>query len=59
MKSRQLTDTERADWLRLIRTPNIGPITAFHLIERFGDATKALSGLATLTRSSTGAANTA
>jgi DNA processing protein len=55
MKRRQLTDTERADWLRLFRTPNVGPITAFHLIERFGGATQALAGLATLTRSSTGA----
>jgi DNA processing protein len=29
-------------WLRLIRSENVGPITFFHLLERFGTAEKAL-----------------
>ena len=33
------------DVLRLIRTPNVGPITFFHLIRRFGTAAKALEVL--------------
>ncbi len=41
-----LTDQERLDWLRLIRTPNIGPLTFYRLMERFdGDAASALEGL--------------
>ena len=35
MKRRSLTGGERADWLRLSRTRGIGPITFFHLLERY------------------------
>lgn len=46
MKQRLLTGAERADWLRLSRTPNIGPITFFQLIERFdGSAAAAIDAL--------------
>lgn len=40
-----LSETERINWLRLIRTNNIGPITFYQLIERFGSASKALTAL--------------
>ena len=43
-----LSEKERADWLQLIRSPGIGPITFYRLLERFGDAQKALSGLPSL-----------
>lgn len=43
---RPLTQQQRLDWLRLIRTPNIGPLTFYRLMERFdGDAGAALDGL--------------
>ena len=32
---RELTDAERVDWLRLIRTENVGPITFYQLLQRF------------------------
>jgi DNA processing protein len=48
MKS--LTFAERRDWLRLIRTESIGPITFFRLIERFGGAEAALAALPRLAR---------
>lgn len=34
MKRRALSGDERRDWLRLSRTPNVGPITFFQLLER-------------------------
>ena len=37
--------TEQFDRLRLIRSPNIGPVTYRQLIERFGTATAALEAL--------------
>lgn len=37
-----LSDTERFDWLRLIRSENIGPITFYKLMERFGSAESAI-----------------
>lgn len=39
-----------ADVLRLIRTPNVGPITFFQLIRRFGSAAAALDALPELSR---------
>ncbi len=45
------TDQERLDWLRLARTPRIGPVTFAQLIARFGTASAALEGLPTLRRS--------
>jgi DNA processing protein len=46
---RALTDIERLDWLRLIRTENVGPVTFARLMERFdtpGQAILALPDLA-------------
>ncbi len=41
-----LNDQQRLDWLRLIRTPNIGPLTFYRIMERFnGDAAVALEAL--------------
>jgi DNA processing protein len=42
---RQLKDSERLDWLRLIRSENVGPITFHQLINRFGSAGAALAAL--------------
>ena len=33
-----LTDEERLDWLRLIRSENVGPITFRQLLARLGEA---------------------
>ncbi len=41
----RLTDAKRRDWLRLVRTPNIGPLTFARLIERYGNAGDALAAL--------------
>ncbi|MDX1922947.1 MAG: DNA-processing protein DprA [Alphaproteobacteria bacterium] len=40
--TRAMNDNERMDWLRLIRSENIGPITFYKLLERFGTAENAL-----------------
>ncbi|MBY0429135.1 MAG: DNA-processing protein DprA [Alphaproteobacteria bacterium] len=37
-----MNDNERIDWLRLIRSENIGPITFYKLMERFGSAESAI-----------------
>lgn len=47
---RPLSEAERLDWLRLSRSENVGPITFFALIERFGGATRALEALPELAR---------
>ena len=44
-----LTDAERVDWLRLSRTPRVGPITFFSLLAQFGSAQEALDCLPRLT----------
>jgi DNA processing protein len=41
----KLTDSQRLDWLRLIRSSNVGPITFRTLINRYGDARNALEAL--------------
>lgn len=41
----QLNDEQRFHWLRLIRTPNIGPVTFRNLIQRFGSAELAIEAL--------------
>lgn len=41
----QLGDGERTDWLRLIRSENVGPVTFFRLLERYGSAAEALRAL--------------
>jgi DNA processing protein len=38
------------DWLRLIRAENIGPITFYQLLQRFGSATAAIEALPELAR---------
>src|SRR5262249_35044446 len=45
-----LSDAERLDWLRLIRTENVGPIGFRHLLQRFGGARAALDALPQLAR---------
>ena len=42
---KSLTDGERLDWLRLIRSENVGPITFHRLLERYGSAGRALEAL--------------
>ncbi len=46
----KLTDRQRLAWLRLIRTPNVGPATFRDLINRFGSADTALEHLPELAR---------
>ncbi len=47
---RQLSDQERLDWLRLIRSDNVGPATFYHLMRHFGSAAAAIDGLPGLAR---------
>ena len=44
----RLTDEQRIDWLRLIRTESVGPLTFRSLINRFGGASNALAALPAL-----------
>jgi len=46
----ELTREERLDWLQLIRTPTIGPITFHRLMARYGSAGAALNALPALSR---------
>ncbi|WP_267420939.1 DNA-processing protein DprA [Methylobacterium sp. GC_Met_2] len=46
----QLTDAQRLDWLRLIRTEGVGPRTFRTLINRFGGAAAALEAISDLGR---------
>ena len=43
--SSHLTDQQRFNWLRLIRTDRVGPITFKQLIQRYGSAQAALEAL--------------
>ncbi|NQZ14394.1 MAG: DNA-protecting protein DprA [Alphaproteobacteria bacterium] len=45
-----LNDAEKLNWLRLIRTDNVGPITFYKLIECYGSASQALEALPELSR---------
>ena len=45
-----LSDRERVAWLRLARTPNVGPVTFAQLVARFGSATAALAEVPRLVR---------
>lgn len=47
---RPLNDSERLDWLRLIRSDNVGPVIFRQLIEHFGSATDALAALPDLAK---------
>ncbi len=49
-KPLRLTDEQRLDWLRLIRSENIGPRTFRALINHYGGARAALSALPDLAR---------
>jgi predicted Rossmann fold nucleotide-binding protein DprA/Smf involved in DNA uptake len=42
-----LTDEQRLDWLRLIRSQNVGPRTLRALLNHFGGARAALEALPT------------
>lgn len=44
------TDRERLAWLRLARTPNVGPVAFEHLLTRFGSAEAALDVLPRLVK---------
>ncbi len=48
--TRELSDSERLDWLRLARTESVGPITFRGLIGRFGTARAALEALPDMAR---------
>jgi DNA processing protein len=48
--SRILSPQERLDWLRLIRSENVGPRTFVRLLERFGSAAAALAALPELAK---------
>mgnify|MGYP000173892006 FL=1 len=45
-----LSAAERVDWLQLIRTETIGPVSFYRLVERFGSAGEALARLPSLAR---------
>lgn len=45
-----LSEIETLDWLQLIRTPNIGPVTFHRLIAKYGTASDALAALPELSR---------
>lgn len=49
LRSQSLPREEQLDWLRLIRTPNVGVITFWELLRRYGSAKKALEALPDLT----------
>ena len=49
-ESRKLSSSEKLDWLRLIRSENVGPITFYKLLERFGSADAALAALPEMSR---------
>jgi len=46
----RLSDEQRLDWLRLIRSQNVGPRTFRALLNHFGGARAALAALPTLAR---------
>ena len=49
-KPAPLNETEKIAWLRLIRTENVGPITFYQLVDRYGSASKAIEALPELSR---------
>ena len=48
MKRRSLTIEEKLSWLRLSRTPRVGPVTFYQLLEQFGSAQNAIDALPSL-----------
>lgn len=49
---RVLSDAEKLDWIRLVRSEGVGPVTFFHLVRFYGGAAKALAALPELARRS-------
>lgn len=47
---KKLSDGERLDWLRLIRSENVGPVTFFKLLDAYGTAADALDAVPQLAR---------
>jgi DNA processing protein len=47
---RSLNPSEQLDWLRLIRSENVGPVTFYQLLARYGSAAAALDALPDLAR---------
>ena len=47
---RALSDDERIDWLRLIRSENVGPVTFFQLLDHYGSARDSIAALPELAR---------
>jgi len=45
IKTRELSFAERRDWLRLIRTPTVGPVAFRDLLRRYKTAEAALDAL--------------
>ena len=50
MATRLLDDVQRRDWIRLLKSENVGPATFRQLINRFGSASQALEALPELSR---------
>ena len=50
MAGHTLSDAERIDWLQLIRSENVGPVTFHQLLGRFGSARAALEALPELAK---------
>lgn len=50
MSGTRLTDEQRLDWLRLIRSENVGPRTFRTLVNKYGGASAALEALPDLAR---------
>lgn len=46
----RLSDTEKRDWLRLIRSENIGPITFHNILRYYGTAAKAIEAVPAMAR---------
>lgn len=46
LAGRQLDDGQRLDWLRLMRTPGIGPVTFRDLLNHYGSAANAIAAIA-------------
>lgn len=49
-EKQDFSESEKLNWLRLIRTENIGPITFYKLMERYGSADRALNALPDLSK---------
>ncbi|GLQ07664.1 DNA-processing protein DprA [Sneathiella chinensis] len=50
LATQELSSSEKLDWLRLIRSENVGPVTFYHLLGRYGSAGEALKALPELAR---------